>query len=194
MTAPFLAYAGLWGVTHQMRLYDLDRVAAAGSNSLMLVGWAVGAPAGGWISDRLGRRRLPMTAAAALTLLGWLILLYTPGLSLTMDQILLFLIGTVSGAMVICIAAARERAPAAVSGATTGFINMAMVGSGALLQPGIGLLLDLSWDGVMQDGARLYSLAAFDVALVTLPGCAALAIVASLVVPAKRNPSRAVTT
>lgn len=186
MTAPFLSYAGLWGVTHQMRLFDLDRIEAAGSNSLMLVGWAVGAPAGGWISDRLGRRRLPMTGAAVLSLLGWIVLLYTPGLTLFMDQILLFLIGTGSGAMVVSIAAARERAPAAVSGATTGFINMAMVGAGALLQPGIGLLLDFSWDGTMLNGARVYSLAAFDIALVTLPGCAALAVVASLLVPAKR--------
>lgn len=188
MTAPFLSYAGLWGVTHQMRLYDLDRIEAAGSNSLMLVGWAVGAPAGGWISDRLGRRRLPMTGAAILAFVGWVILLYTPDLTLVMDQVMLFLIGTASGAMVVSIAAARERASAAVSGATTGFINMAMVGAGALLQPGIGLLLDSRWDGTIVDGARVYSLAAFDTALVTLPGCAALAVVASLLVPAKRGP------
>jgi MFS family permease len=185
MTAPFLAYGGLWGVIHQMRLYDLERVAAAGSNSLMLVGWAVGAPGGGWISDRLGRRRLPMTAAAALSLAGWLALLYTPGLPLLADRILLFFIGAVSGAMVICIAAARERSPAAVSGAVTGFINTAMVGSGALMLPAIGLLLDANWDGAMLDGARVYSRAAFDAAFVTLPACAAVAIAASLLVPAK---------
>jgi MFS family permease len=170
-----------------MRLYDLDRISAAGSNSLMLVGWAVGAPAGGWISDRLGRRRMPMTAAAVLSLVGWLALLYTPGLPLLVDRILLFAIGATSGAMVICIAAARERSPAAVSGAVTGFINTAMVGSGALMQPLIGLLLDANWDGAMQDGARLYSPAAFDAALVTLPVCAAVAIAASLLVPAKQT-------
>ncbi len=186
MTAPFLAYAGLWGVTHQMQLYELDRVAAAGSNSLMLIGWAVGAPVGGWVSDRLGRRRLPMTGAAALSLVGWLVLLYMPDLSLTMGRLLLFFIGVGSGAMVVCIAAARERSPAVVSGATTGFINTAMVGSGALLQPGIGYLLDVNWEGAIQNGARLYSLAAFEAALVTLPACAAVAIVAALAIPAKK--------
>ncbi len=185
MTAPFLAYAGLWGVTHQMQLFGLDRVAAAGSNSLMLIGWAVGAPAGGWVSDQLGRRRLPMTGAATLSLLGWIILLNTPELSLALDRLLLFFIGATSGGMVICIAAARERAPAEVSGATTGFINMAMVGAGALMQPAIGYLLDNNWDGTIVNGARLYSLAAFDAALVTLPGCAILAIIASLIIPAK---------
>ncbi|PPR19802.1 MAG: hypothetical protein CFH40_02195, partial [Alphaproteobacteria bacterium MarineAlpha10_Bin3] len=34
---------------------------------------------------------------------------------------------------------------------------------------------------------RFYSTAAFDAALVTLPGCAAVAIAASLLVPAKNN-------
>ena len=164
MAAPFLAYAGLWGVSHQMQLHGLGRIEAAASNSLMLIGWAVGAPAGGWISDRLGRRRLPMAAAAGLALFGWLILLYTPGLSLAWVRFLLFAIG-----------------------ATTGFINTAMVGSGALLQPGIGYLLDLNWDGVVQDGVRVYALDVFDAALVTLPVCAAVAIAAALLIPAKKN-------
>ncbi len=187
MAAPFLAYGGLWGVPHQMQLHGLDRIEAAATNSLMLVGWAVGAPAGGWISDRLGRRRMPMAAAAALSLAGWLTLLYTPALSLAASQILLFAIGTVSGAMVVCIAAARERAPVSIAGATTGFINTAMVGSGALLQPAIGYLLDRNWDGVVREGVRVYSNVAFDAALVTLPACAAIGLAAALLVPALKR-------
>jgi len=188
MAAPFLSYAGLWGVPHQMQLHGLERYEAAAVNSLMLIGWALGAPAGGWISDRLGRRRMPMAASAALSLVGWLILLYTPSLSIFASQALLFAIGLSSGAMVICIAAARERAPASAGGATTGFVNTAMVASGALLQPAIGYLLDRNWDGVMLEGARVYSNEAFDVALVTLPICTAAGLVAALLVPARAQP------
>ena len=61
-----------------------------------------------------------------------------------------------------------------------------MVGSGALMLPAIGLLLDANWDGAMLDGARVYSRVAFDAAFVTLPACAAVAIAASLLVPAKK--------
>ena len=187
MAAPFLAYGGLWGVLHQMQLHGLDRFEAAATNSLMLIGWAVGAPIGGWLSDRLGRRRVPMAGAAGLSFLGWLILLYAPDLSLAANQFLLFAIGATSGAMVICIAAARERAPAAVSGATTGFINTAMVGSGALAQPAIGYLLDLNWDGNFQAGVRVYNLDTFATALVTLPLCAAVGLVAALFVPRRKR-------
>ena len=128
-----------------------------------------------------------MAGAAGLSLLGWLMLLYAPGLSLVANQFLLFAIGAASGAMVICIAAARERAPAAVSGATTGFINTAMVGSGALAQPAIGYLLDLNWDGNLQAGVRVYNLDTFATALVILPLCAAVGLIAALFVPRRKR-------
>jgi hypothetical protein len=44
----------------------------------------------------------------------------------------------------------------------------------------IGLLLDLSWDGTMVAGARLYSEAAFQTALGVLPASYAVAVVLGL--------------
>ncbi len=178
MSGPMLAYSGLWGVPHLMAVYGLDRPTAAGSASLVMLGWAAGAPAAGWISDRLGRRRLPMGVAAAIALMSWLVLLYVPGLPLVMAWPLLGMIGASSASMVICYALAREHSPREASGAAVGFINMATVGSGALLQPLIGGLLDRFWDGAVIDGVRHYSLAAYDDALVTLPICAVIAFIA----------------
>ncbi len=175
MSGPMLAYGGLWGVPHLMQVYGLDRPAAAGSASLLLLGWAVGAPSAGWISDFLARRRLPLAVAAGLALACWLALLYVPGLPLVLTWVLLFLIGATSAGMVICYALARELSPATASGAATGFVNMVTVGSGALMQPFLGWLLDTFWDGTLVDGVRVYSIAAFDAALVTMPACAVVA-------------------
>ena len=179
MTGPLLSYAGLWGVPHLMQLHGLERPAAAGSASLVMLGWALGAPASGWISDRIGRRRRPMALAAAVALVGWLLLLYVPGLPLVAAWPLLFLVGLASAAMVITFAAARELSPIGISGAVTGFVNMAAVGAGALLQPFLGWLLDLGWDGRTLDGARIYSLEGYALAFITLPACAALALLAA---------------
>jgi Ca2+/H+ antiporter len=44
-----------------------------------------------------------------------------------------------------------------------------VVASGALLQPLIGALLDWQWDGQMQDGVRIYSAAAYQIALLCVP-------------------------
>ena len=49
-----------------------------------------------------------------------------------------------------------------------GLMNMCIVGSGAVMQPLIGWLLDLNWAGTIVDGARVYSAAAYTSALSSL--------------------------
>ena len=41
-TAPLLGFAGLWGVPYFEARYDIDRAAAAGMTSMMLIGLAIG--------------------------------------------------------------------------------------------------------------------------------------------------------
>ena len=135
MSGPMLTYAALWGVPHMMQVHGFSRPTAALLSSFLLMGWALGAPAGGWLSDRIRRRRAPMVVAALASLGGWLALLYLPGLPAPAIGALLGYIGITSGAMVVCMAVAVELSPRAVIGATTGFVNMASVGGGALMQP-----------------------------------------------------------
>jgi hypothetical protein len=47
-------------------------------------------------------------------------------------------------------------------------MNMCIVGSGAVMQPLIGWLLDLNWDGTLQQGARVYSAAGYNTAFASL--------------------------
>ena len=180
--APMLAYGALWGVPHLGQAYGFSRPVAAASASLVLIGWAAGAPLAGWISDRLARRRPVLIVGALLSLLFWPALLYTPGLPREAAGCLLFAVGMTSGAMIVSYAVAREFAPARASGASIGLINMMSVGSGAIFQPVVGALLDANWDGTMQAGARVYSLAAYEMALLVMPACAAVGLITAFLV------------
>jgi hypothetical protein len=71
--------------------------------------------------------------------------------------------------MVLSLATAREHNRPDTTGAVYGLVNTAVVGGGALLQPAIGYLLDLQWDGTMAAGARVYAADAYRWALATLP-------------------------
>jgi hypothetical protein len=74
--------------------------------------------------------------------------------------------------MVLAFASAREHNPQGLASSTYGFINTAVVGSGALFQPLVGLLLDLQWDGALMAGARIYSAGGYALAFAILPaGC-----------------------
>ena len=180
MSAPMLAYGGLWGVPHLMRVYALDRPVAAAATSMVLLGWAAGAPLAGWISDRLGRRRPVMLVGAVATLALWPTHLYLPGVPWAARWVLLALIGAASATMIVSMALARDSAPAHLTGGITGFVNAFAVGSGAVLQPIVGVLLDFGWDGRMAAGVRLYSLDVWQLAMLTMPACAVLSVLTAL--------------
>lgn len=171
-TGPMLAFTGLWGVPYMTTVYGLERTTAAATMSVMYVGWMIGAPAIGWLSDHLGRRRPIMIGGMALAAVTLLLILYAPPPSLPLLGVLFVLNGIGSSAMVLSFATAREHNPPEATGAVLGVINTAVVGSGALFQPLIGVVLDLQWDGTLIAGVRHYDPHAYAVALAVLPlGC-----------------------
>ncbi|MBL6933558.1 MAG: MFS transporter [Rhodospirillales bacterium] len=180
MTAPMLSFAGLWGVPYLMEVYGLERPAAAASTSMMLIGWAIGAPLAGWASDFIRSRRLPMLIGAFMALFIFAIILFVPGLSLTMIRGLLLLQGFFSGSMVICFAIGREHNKSNSAGATLAFVNTVVMASGALFQPLIGWLLDLNWDGAIRAGSRVYSADAYQTAFISLIVCGVTATLMGL--------------
>ncbi len=182
LVAPMLAFGGLWGVPFMMRAFELQRPAAAASMSLMLIGWGIGAPLAGWFSDHIGRRKVPMLIGAVASLGSFAALVYLPGLGLGAAQALLLFNGIVSGGMILSFVTVCEHTPAKAAGAAIGFVNTLVMGSGALFQPLIGWLLDLNWDGAMEAGARVYSLAAYRGALVALVACPAIALATALLI------------
>lgn len=182
MAGPLVAYAGLWAVPHLMAAYGIDRPAAAGLASVMFIGFALGSPVAGWLSDSMHRRKPAIVLSAAASVFGWLVLIFGPALPLSWVWALMLWIGLFGGAMVVAYAIARENVSPGVAGATTGFVNTATVGTVAATQPLIGWLLDLNWRGDMVSGARSYPLAAYEAALVVLPAFSFVALLAAALI------------
>lgn len=172
MTGPMLAFAGLWGVPWLMTVHGLERATSAATLSLMFLGWAIGAPLLGWLSDFWRRRKPVMVAGASLAGITLAGIFYLPGLSMTVMSALILLHGFFASCMVLSFACGRENNPPELSSSAYGFINTAVIGSGALFQPLIGVLLDRQWDGLLVAGSRVYSEAAYGLAFAVLPaGC-----------------------
>lgn len=145
MSGPMLVLGGLWGTPYMMSAYQLSRPEAAFLVSLLLLGWAFGAPAGGWLSDRLGRRRPILISGSAIMCLSLAVLIFIPGLPITVSVVLFILIGMAGGFMACCFALVREVIPTKIVGGAIGIVNSLTVASGAVLQPLVGLMLDLQW-------------------------------------------------
>lgn len=156
-----LTFAGLWGVPFLTTHYGMDKTQAAAMCSALLIAWAVGGPVFGWLSDHLGHRRPLYALGCLVILIGWSLLILTPGLPLGILLILLIVVGFFSGNMIIGFAFAKESAPAHLMGTASGVVNMGVMMGPMLLQPAVGWMLDRSWDGTLTEGVRVYSLEAY---------------------------------
>jgi MFS family permease len=165
MTAPMLAFAALWAVPYLTTVHGIERAAATSLLSFMFAGWAIGAPVMGWLSDRIGMRRPIMIVGASINVITYLVVIQVPSLPLTAISAIFLVHGIGASAMVLGFAAVREHNPPQMSSTAMGIVNVAVIGSGAVFQPLVGLLLDLQWSGELAAGVRVYSAEAFRIAL-----------------------------
>lgn len=180
VSVPLLVFAGLWGVPYMMAAHGLSRPAAAAGTSMILIGWGIGSPLIGWLSDRLHRRRMPMLCGAALSFAAILSVIYVPGLPTAAVFVLLFVTGFFGGSAPLAYAVSRENCRAAVSSTSMGFANTISMGTSAIFQPVVGWLLDLAWKGQIVNGARVYSVATYKVAFLSLAFTGVVAVGAAL--------------
>ena len=161
VTGPMLAFGGLWGVPFLVSQYRLSTAQAAFVTSVMLVAWAVGSPMAGALSDRIRRRKIPILAGGSIAALLWATLIYVPGLSYPALIAVMVGLGLSSGVVVIGFAFCKESAPASLAGTASGVANMGNMLGGMAMQPLVGWLLDLCWDGAMAGPVRAYGFAAY---------------------------------
>jgi MFS family permease len=137
------AFGAFWCIPYLIQTYSVSLNVAAAASSMTLFGTALGAPAIGWLSDRLGVRRLPMIMSTVVVLVLMLVLLYVPINNLPAMFFLLFFLGFFSSAYVLPYAVVRDFVPAHVRGTAMGYTNMMCILIGApILQPLIGWILD----------------------------------------------------
>lgn len=162
-------FGELWGKTYLVQAHHLTKVEAAETVSAVFLGWAVGAPIAGYLSDRSGRRLLPLVVGAILALICISLVLYWPGLSFVSLNVLLFLYGLFSATEIIVFIMAKECSGAELSGTVFAATNMIVTLGGVVFQPLVGKLLDTFGDNHIVNGVHIYTVVDYQVALSILP-------------------------
>ncbi len=166
--APVLAFAGLWGVPYLVQVHGLERSHAAAFTSTMLLGFAIGGPLLGALSDHMGRRKLPYLGATLVHALCWIGFLVIDRPPTAVLYGLFAAIGFSAGGLIIGFAFAREVNHPGAAGTVGGVVNMAVLGFAAIQQSAIGWILDRNWQGATIEGARIYDAAAYHAAFLWL--------------------------
>ncbi|MCD6271276.1 MAG: MFS transporter [Deltaproteobacteria bacterium] len=172
-----LTFSGLWGVPYLISHHHLSPSKSATLTSCLLIGWAMGGPVFGWLSDLLGKRKPLYIFGAMVTALGWGFILFMESLSFYPMAVSLWITGFFSGCIIVSFAFVMESVPRSLSGTVSGLTNMGVMMGPMLLQPVVGKILDTQWTGGMADGVRTYSLEAYEYGFITMMGWVVLSVV-----------------
>lgn len=177
-------FAEWWGIQFLEKVHNFTSKQASIANSMIFLGWLVGAPLFGLVSDLVHSRRWPLGLGCLISAGFILFIIYMPVLKThhnpVMIYTILFFFGLFSSAEIICFAIGRESCPNHMAGAAVSFVNMLVMLGGALFQPLVGKLLDWGWDGALLGGVRIFSVEDYRTALLIIPVCLCLAAIASI--------------
>jgi MFS family permease len=137
---PTTIFDMVWGVRYLQEAHGFDYGSAVMRSATVPIGWIIGCPLLGWLSDRIGRRK-PVIAAGAVVLLACLAwILYGPT-DVFPPYVVGLTAGLASGAAMVPYTVIKEANPPNVSGTATGVINFLNFTFSALLGPIFGWIL-----------------------------------------------------
>jgi sugar phosphate permease len=180
MGGSMLALAGLWGVPLLRDVHGLTRAEASLYTTTALAAFAVGSLALGSLSDQIRRRKPVLVGAATVAALAWLgfvLLPWSPGPS---GFLFYGLIGFCTGGFIVTYGTAKEVVAPSIAGMAIALANTGVFLGAAIVQPLFGALMDLTWDGRIVDGVRLYRASDYANGLWMCFGLTLLSAVASL--------------
>jgi MFS family permease len=137
---PTTIFDMIWRVRYLQEAHGLDYASAVMHSAVVPVGWIIGCPLLGFISDRLGRRKPVIVGGAAVLLacLAWI--LFGPA-SVLPRYTLGLIAGVASGAAMLPYTVIKEANPPEFGGTATGVINFLNFTFSALLGPVFGWVL-----------------------------------------------------
>jgi MFS family permease len=136
---PTTAGAMVWGVPVLEKM-SFDYKHAVIAAALIPLGWAIGCPLFGWLSDFTGRRK-PVIIAGGLVMLACVAWIGFGSLDVISPYIVNPLLGIASGAAMIPYTVIKEANPDEVKGSATGAINFLTFAVTAFLGPLYGKIL-----------------------------------------------------
>jgi MFS family permease len=137
---PTTIFDMIWGVRYLQEARGFEYAEAVLRSSLVPLGWIIGCPLLGFLSDRLGRRKPVMVGGAAVLLLALAFILYGPS-DLFPPYSLGLVAGLASGAAMLPYTVIKEANPPQFGGTATGVVNFLNFTFSALLGPAFGWIL-----------------------------------------------------
>jgi MFS family permease len=130
----------IWGVRFLQEAHGFDYGDAVIRSATVPLGWIVGSPLMGYLSDRIGQRK-PVIIGSGLVLLACLAWILYGRADLFPPYVVGFVAGLASGAAMLTYTVIKEANPPELSGTATGVINFLNFTFSALVGPVFGSIM-----------------------------------------------------
>jgi MFS family permease len=161
----------VWATSFLHGGQHMSMAAAASDASMVPIGWVIGCPLLGYISDKIGRRKPVLIGGALVMLVAGLSAIYVPVGVMPRYSVAL-LLGIASGAAMIPFSMMKEVNPSQVKGTAAGVMNFLVFVTTGIMSPFISRLM-------LPSAGTPLTLAEFQHAFMPLVGGVIIAIVMS---------------
>ena len=175
---PISAFAEIWAVSF-LESTGMSKVDAALGSSMVFLGFAIGGPIWGLLSDIIQSRRVPLVLGSFISSALLAIAIFFPSSSTVWMFSLLFFAAFFASVEIIIFAVSNDLSRSKVSGTAVAFTNMVVMVGGGILPPVIGEVLDRSMQ--MVDNLPVISSEDYSIALAILPLSLFIAGILSLI-------------
>ncbi|HPK53635.1 MAG TPA: MFS transporter [Smithellaceae bacterium] len=139
-----MTFQGLWATPFLMAVFGIDRIAASKLNMLIPIGFVIGSPLFGWLSDKVFRSKIRMMNFLLVMLTcTWVGIVFGMNLGVLPLSLILFFMGMgIGGFISIVWAYVKDITPPQTLGSFSGLLNLLPFLGVAVFQVLTGLLLD----------------------------------------------------
>jgi len=138
---PITGFAEVWA-PHYLMTLGFDKSSASFGSSSVFLGFAIGAPIWGWVSDSIKSRKRPMILGSFISALLMFWVVWMPSQTPVVMYSVLFLMGIFASVQILIFAVGNDLSPSSICATTAAFTNMLTMLGGLALPPLIGKLLD----------------------------------------------------
>jgi MFS family permease len=161
-------FSELWGISYLQAAYGLSREIAGYAISLIYLGFLIGGPTFGIVSDHFEKRKPVVMIGALLACIFMSIVIFIPQLPLVILFAALICFGMAASTQLLSFSIAIEINPLFAKGSALAFNNFFTMVGGSIMQPLVGYLLMRGAGGQVSNFAS-YCANDFRSALIILP-------------------------
>ncbi|MEE3003339.1 MAG: MFS transporter [Pseudomonadota bacterium] len=178
---PTTTFAGLWGVPYLQMTRNIDVHQAGSIISAIFIGWAIGGPIVGLLTNYLQKRKIILTYGSLLAALVLIKIIYFPSPSIPLTTLFMFLLGIFSSSEILVFAIAHDIIDNKLAGTAVSLTNMLVMVSGAM-QYIIGVTLEnvASASSTISNIPQTFSETQFQSAFIIMPIGLILSFILSL--------------